>query len=222
MIILMTGKDIWSTYAETISKYFFNDNLIVYRGKLGMPLPSDLSSIQYNMIISFMSPWIVPVWALQKSSININFHPGSCEYPGIGSYNFALLEKATEFGAVCHHMDKMVDSGQIILERIFDVRKCENVESLKLRTMVTMLSMFHDVATILYKKQDLPVSDSKWTRKPFTKQDLDAVRRIDKGMTAEQIELRIKSLTYPGSPSTYVEHGGVRFWSPVPDRLPLA
>ena len=40
-----------------------------------------------------MSPWVLNNKILKKTNMyNINFHPGSPKYPGIGCFNFAILK----------------------------------------------------------------------------------------------------------------------------------
>ena len=51
-----------------------------------------------QVLLSFLSPWIVPQEALDRFSLALNFHPGPREYPGTGCYNFALYEGAREYG----------------------------------------------------------------------------------------------------------------------------
>ena len=57
--------------------------------------PSQITEKKYDLLISYISTWIVPKAVLAKTKRwNINFHPGSLEYPGIGCFNFAIFDSA--------------------------------------------------------------------------------------------------------------------------------
>jgi methionyl-tRNA formyltransferase len=159
---------------------------------------------------------------LTRSGTSINFHPASVDYPGIGCYNFALYDEAPEFGAVCHHMLAKVDTGTVIEERRFPLFPSDTVESLKLRTMVTMLAMFHDICSLIAASSPLPVAERQWARKAFTRKQMEALKEIDAEMSPEEIARRVRAGTYPGYPGPSLSVGGHRFYYPVPDRPPLA
>jgi len=173
-------------------------------------------------LISFLSPWIIPTNVLARQALAINFHPGSSEYPGIGCYNFAIYEGATSYGATCHHMAPRVDSGPIILERRFRCLPNETVEGLKLRTMVLMLGMCHDILCKVATGEKLPASEITWTRKPFTRKQLNELGRVTLNMPREEIERRVRASTYPGFPGASILVQGQTFVAPVPQREPLA
>ena len=75
----------------------FIDDCDVFFGGLNDPFPGDAKKNHYDILISYISPWIVPVEILEKTKKwNINFHPGPPEYPGIGCLNFAIFDKAKQ------------------------------------------------------------------------------------------------------------------------------
>jgi methionyl-tRNA formyltransferase len=167
-------------------------------------------------VLSFISPWIVPASVLDKSALSLNFHPGSCDYPGIGCYNFALYEEARQFGPVCHHMLPKVDSGTVVKEILFPVLPQDRVETLKLRTMVAMLALFHEMLGLIATGQTLPVSSRQWTRKPFTRRQLDALGEITPGMSKDEENRRIRAMAYPGFPGAYRLEGTEKHYYPIP------
>ena len=66
-------------YSNKITK-----NIDVYYGIASDPFPFKIKQENYDLLISYISPWIVPKAILDKTKRwNINFHPGSPEYPGI-------------------------------------------------------------------------------------------------------------------------------------------
>ena len=221
-ILLLTKQDVWSCHAGDLARAIFGEALQWEQGKPGDAPPATFSLPSYSMMLSFLSPWIVPAEVLTKSPLSLNFHPGSCDYPGIGCYNFALYEEATQFGAVCHHMLPKIDSGEIVSETLFPVLPEDRVETLKLRTMVAMLALFQEVISLLAQEKTLPRSPRQWTRKAFTRKELDALCEITPDMTRDEVNRRIRATTYPGYPGPYLLKNGRKEPYPVPPAPPLA
>ena len=213
-VILLTKKTDWCDKARELAQFFWEKELIVLSANVGDPLPKLSTLINPEepfQIISFLSPWIVPKSWLERSSLAINFHPGSVDYPGIGCYNFALYEEAVEYGCVCHHMMPLVDTGLIIEQALFSVLANETVYSLKERTMLTMLHLFHQIAEKIKKGQSLKASEINWTRKPLTRKELDELGRVSQEMSREEIQRRIRAMDFKGYPGAYMELNGCRF-----------
>lgn len=220
--LLLSKKDLWSNHAGTLAQSMFGERLIWKKGAAGDPAPDITDVKSFGCIISFLSPWIVPAKWLSKSALSINFHPGSCDYPGIGCYNFALYEEAKVFGAVCHHMLPTVDSGVVISESLFSVFAYDRVETLKLRTMVTMLAMFHEIICHIAQNTPLPVNTRQWQRKPFTRKQLNALCEITPEMNEAEKSRRIRSTTYPGFSGPYLLLHNSKKPYPVPPGPPIA
>ena len=223
-VILFCKSDFWSNHASSLARIIFGERVYVIKGGVDSeePLPDGLQFIKPKFVISFLSPWILPHWLLRHCSLAINFHPGSRRYPGIGCYNFALYENAPTYGCVCHHMTERVDEGDIILEREFRVLEDETVESLKFRTMIEMLQLYHSILCVISDGFSLPEAKILWERKPFTRKQLNELCVIAPEMTPEEVNRRIRATTYPGYPGAQIEVHGVCFRAAVPDRDPLA
>jgi methionyl-tRNA formyltransferase len=148
-------------------------------------------------IISYLSRWVVPEYLLKKAKVaSINFHPGSPDYPGIGCNNFALYEEAKEYGVTCHHMASRVDTGAIIAVKRFPVFPTDNVATLLLRTYDYQLVLFYEIVSLILEGKELPVSEERWTRKPFSRKEFDELGRITPDMTKEEIGKRIRATTF--------------------------
>ena len=221
-IILLAKQDPFSRQAVDLAGILFGEKARVFTGTVGDPIPAELVAAQPKVLFSFLSPWIVPQRVLDNCELALNFHPGSTDYPGIGCYNFALNEEAETFGAVCHHMLAKVDTGLIVEERTFEVLPTDSVESLKYRTMITMVALFHDIATRIAAGRELPKAERQWSRRPFTRREMEDLKRIDPNAPPGEIRRRLRATIYPGYPGPYVEVGPERFFAPVPDRPALA
>ena len=203
ILMLSKNNNVFCDYADFLLRSHFNENNIIsIRGDSSTqetPIFSELSGRNPTYIISFLSPWIIPTIVLQSAQkAAINFHPGSPSYPGIGCYNFALYEKASTYGVTCHHMNTSVDTGDIIMTSYFSVSQYDTVESLKLKSMNHLLYCFDSIVSLIEKGLELPLSDEKWNRKPFTRKELNNLCYIPPDCTIEEANLKIRSAYYPG------------------------
>lgn len=166
-------------------------------GTWGDPLPESLEPWQGDFIISYLSRWVIPARVLAKAGrAAINFHPAPPEYPGIGCTNFALYEEAKEFGVTCHHMDARVDTGAIIAVRRFPVHPSDSVATLLARSQDQQLVLFYEIMDGILAGQDLPATQARWTRKPFTRKEVDQLGQITLDMGREEIARRIRAATF--------------------------
>lgn len=181
-------------------------------GRRGDPLPSEVQDWRGDMIVSYLSPWIIPSPVLKQASVAaINFHPGPPDYPGIGCTNFAIYREEKVFGVTCHHMDPTVDTGSIIAVRRFPLLPSDSVYSLTQRCYAEILALSYDIFGRLALGQSLPESDEKWTRKPYRRSQLNALCRIEPDMDFSEVRRRVRATTFPGAPGAYVEIAGIRF-----------
>ncbi|MDR2131978.1 MAG: hypothetical protein LBP30_01390 [Clostridiales Family XIII bacterium] len=180
---------------EFIQKNFANVTYCL--GEWGDPLPESIALWDGDYIVSYLSRWIVPEYVIKKAKkAAINFHPASPAYPGIGCNNFALYENASEYGVTCHHMDKKVDTGDIIAVKRFPVFLTDDVASLLLRTYHFQLVLFYEIVEKIIKGEELPISTEKWERKPFSRKEFNELRKITPGMDNAEIGKRIRATNY--------------------------
>jgi methionyl-tRNA formyltransferase len=188
----------------------FSD-VIACIGVWGDPLPDTARNWEGDYIISYLSRWVVPAFLLNRAhEAAINFHPASPEYPGIGCNNFALYEDAKEYGATCHHMYPQVDTGPIIAVKRFPVYPEDGVDEILKRTYEHMMELFFEVMGHLAEGKELPVSDEKWTRPPFTRVQFNELFIIRPDMDKDEIARRIRAVSYKHW-QPYVELQGYKF-----------
>jgi methionyl-tRNA formyltransferase len=181
-------------------------DVTIVEGEHGDPLPRELATWHGDYMIAFLAPWIVPADTLGRASkAAINFHPAPPEYPGIGCYNFAIYDGATTYGVTCHHMSPRVDSGPIVRVLRFPLLRGDSVALLKERSMAYLLTLFYDIATLVAHDAPLPGSPEVWTRRPYTRRELDALCRLSPDMDAAEIERRVRATTFPGKPGPYMD-----------------
>ena len=166
-------------------------------GAWGEPLPEEVRGWRGDYIVSYLSRWVVPQAVLATAAkAAINFHPASPDYPGIGCNNFALYENAAEYGVTCHHMAPKVDVGAIIRVLRFPVFLADDVAALLARTYDYQLVLFYEIAALLIQNKELPASQERWTRKPFTRKEFEALGKLNIEMPAEEIARRVRAIRY--------------------------
>jgi len=172
----------------------------------GERLP-DRADWSCDLLISFLCPRIVPDRILAQAGTAVNFHPAPPEYPGFGCYNFAIYDRAAEYGATCHRMAAVVDSGEIYAVRRFPVDAEMNPDTLQQRTLAEMYTLFADVLETLAQGRAFEVV-ANWTRPPTTRKDFEALREVPLGVDAGDIERRIRAFAHPNHDGAYIRlHG---------------
>jgi methionyl-tRNA formyltransferase len=185
-------------------------------GKWGDPLTDEIRGWDGDYIISYLSRWVVPDETIKHAKkAAINFHPASPDYPGIGCNNFALYENAKEYGVTCHHMAAKVDTGKIIAVKRFPIYPEDDVAALLTRTYENQIALFFEIARLLAEGKELPDPHETWTRPPFTRKQFNELFKITPNMPKEEINRRIRALSY-GPWQPYIEIEGYKFeYKPV-------
>lgn len=211
-ILLLAKKTEWCDKAVQFLKDHWGENIVIVQGEVSDPFPSELYNWQGEIIISFLSPWIIPKAVLDLATkAAMNFHPAPPEYPGTGCYNFALYEDAKQYGVTCHYMKEKVDTGDIIATKYFPVVPEESVYSLKEKSMQALLDLLKEIVNILVADQPLPRSELHWTRMPFTRKQLNELCRITLDMDDAEARRRVRAAYFPGAPGPFIEFGGCKF-----------
>jgi methionyl-tRNA formyltransferase len=196
--ILFLGKENDPYCAKALEFCQLASDSVTYSlGKWGDPLPEDVIAWEGDLIISYLSRWIVPAKLIKSAKMSaINFHPAPPEYPGVGCTNFALYNYADSYGVTCHHMNPEVDTGEIIDVKRFKVFGFDNVDSLLVRTYENQLVQFFEIFSKIISGEPLPNSEAKWTRKPFSRTELNKLSILSPDMSKDEITKRIRALNY--------------------------
>ena len=190
----------------------YSKDVYIYEGDNGDPFPKTAFSNDPGLVISYLSPWIIPQEILSKANPGaINFHPGPPEYPGIGCFNFAIYNREITYGVTAHKMDEKVDKGKIIGVKRFSFRKSDSVYKLSIKSYKHMLLLFYKVVKYINKYNNFPVCQEQWKRKPYRRLELEQLCKIEVGMEKEEIARRIKATTYPNMPGAYLEVDRYKF-----------
>ena len=164
--------------------------------------PKEIFETSYDMIIAYITGWIVPNTVLQNTiKWNLNFHPGPPEYPGTGCFNFAIYNETKEYGSTVNIMDPKVDTGKIVATERFKINSNETVETLSEKTYKSTFKLFKTVVDKIHSDNSLPKSDEIWARKPYKRADLEKLCEINYQMNENEINKRIRSTYLKGKPA---------------------
>ncbi len=196
--VLFIGKagDPHSESAAAYITLHFESPKIIF-SRRSDPFPAELLEWKGDLLISYLSQWIIPAALLEKARVAaINFHPGPPEYPGIGCTNFAMYHGEKTFGVTCHHMQARVDTGSIIAVRRFTILPIDTVYSITQHCYRLIRQLFTEMMEYFMQHGAFPQSGESWTRKPFTRKQLNELCILHPEMSPEEIRLRLKVTTF--------------------------
>ncbi len=212
MDVLFFGKECDPFVQEALNLLrSLSDRVRAHIGNRHQRVP-EINGEGFDLVISYLSPWIIPSSILKLARVAaINFHPAPPEYPGIGCTNFALYEGVTEYGVTCHQMNSKVDTGAIVAVSRFPVDPKDSVYSLTQRCYQEMSQLFTEIMPDILAGKPVPESSERWARRPFTREELNALCEVKSSMNVDEIRRRVRATTYPGMPGAYVMLGGIKF-----------
>ena len=207
--ILFIGKkdDFFSKIAAEYLSQNIMESTIIFSAK-GDKIPDDIYNWKGDYIISYLAQWIIPGSMLENAAHGgINLHPGSPDYPGIGCTNFAIYNEEKIFGITCHYMLPKVDTGKIIMVERFSINENDTVFTLTQRAYSAILHTFYKLIDILVAGNKPQFSDEEWTRKPYTRKELNELCEIKLDMSDEEKNRRIKSTTFGTQKWAFIKSG---------------
>ena len=165
----------------------------------------------YDYVVCYLSKQILKsIFLSRTKKLNINIHPGPSKYPGIGCFNFALYNNEKTYGAVAHIINERIDNGKIIKEIKFRINRNYDVSKLANTTYKNMIFLTKDIVKMI-KKNNITISNTKWKRKAYTRNDLNKLAEIKINYSKKKILKILKCLYMSGKPSPYIYLKGIKF-----------
>lgn len=155
-----------------------------------------------DFIFSFKNYCILKSKIIESARyMAINFHPGTPDYPGSGSYNWAIYHGADKFGVTVHLIDEKIDHGKILDVFKFPTGSISDPATLKSTCDVFSVQVFKDIINKIDilgqdwidNKTCFEDHDHKWKRPARSIKDLDKMREITPYMNREELLSRIYS-----------------------------
>ena len=143
--------------------------------------------------------------------LNINFHPGPPKYPGIGCYNFALLNNEKKYGVTAHEINEKIDNGKIITTRYFTLPKNCSLEMMIKLSYENLIKLFCEVIKMI-KDNNLNFSNEYWKRKAYTRKDLDKASEIKLTFNKVKILKILKCFYLKNKPPPFIKFRNIKFY----------
>lgn len=145
-------------------------------------------------LIAFSTNVIVPAEILVHFHYNcINFHPGPPDYPGYRPTGFALYQGARRFGVTAHYMVDRVDEGPIVATETFDIAPDAELLDVVGEAYGQLARLFVKLAPRLIETaRPLPRAGVSWSGRKSTRASYEAMRRVEPGVDAAELALRIR------------------------------
>jgi len=205
ILLLVNKEKKFSNQIINITKKKFKNSKILDHNE---PLDESKS---YDYVLSYLSKKILKKKFLQSTKqYNINFHPGNSKYPGIGCFNFALYNNEKNYGVTAHIMSEKVDTGKIIAERKFKIKKNFNVKMISERSYLEMFKLYKEILYMI-KNNEVKFSSIEWKRKPYQRSDLNNLSKINFNDTKLTILKKIRCTYFEGKPKPYTLIKGIKF-----------
>lgn len=198
-VLALGCKD--NIFVETANDYLFGrlgENLTFVKGRDGDPFPEDLGWLEFDYLISLLSPWVVPEFLLKKTKrAAINFHLGPPEYPGVSPIHFALYDNVDSYGVTCHYIDNVIYYGVIIKVTRFKIGLNESPESVLKKTYSYMTTLFYRVIDEILSGGELPLATGEnWSNKIRTEEELCLLSELSVDMGKKEFENRIRAFSF--------------------------
>jgi methionyl-tRNA formyltransferase len=167
-------------------------------------VPAELCTWQGDLIISYRTAFIVPEKILKKAQMAaINFHPASPEYPGSGSYSWALYEMANHFGSTAHIMTEKIDAGPILITQTWPISEQDTVQTLFIRAQQNLFELFKQFIQNLFaggaefvQQQQKENHHLSWRGPARRIEDLDTLMNIPINADETEMARRIRATHY--------------------------
>jgi len=166
----------------------------------------DLARMGFDWLININSTIILPaaVLALARAA-SINMHPGRLpEYAGLHTHQWALRNGEMNFAITIHFMEAGLDTGDIILQREFEISPRDTGLSLYYKCMREGVRGLTEVLQMILAGQELPRIPQDLSRYRLFRHRDALESRIDWSKSAAEIERFIRAGNYaPLNSPTY-------------------
>ena len=157
----------------------------------------DLKDVDLVLSFLFWKRIRRPLIALGRVGC-LNFHPAPLpDMRGMGGYNVAIVEGREEWGVSAHFVDEQFDTGDFVqVDRFAIDAQAETALSLDIKSQEHLLTVFGAVTDLALAGQELPRTPQGEGRY-VTREEFEALRRVQPDDPPELIERRIRAFWYP-------------------------
>jgi hypothetical protein len=121
----------------------------------GPPL-AKIAAARWELAISFYSDLVLSPAALAAIRLPLNIHPALPRIRGVGHDLVPLVENHAEIGTTLHRMDRIVDSGEILLVHEVKLPPRQTYASLRKLNQSLCLAMLDSICAMMVEARDVP------------------------------------------------------------------
>jgi methionyl-tRNA formyltransferase len=138
----------------------------------------------------------------------LNFHPAPLpDFRGVGGYNVAILEGASEWGVSCHFVDEHFDTGDLVAVERFPIDpESETALSLDTASQAHLAELFERVMQSLLDGDELPRTPQGEGRY-VSREEFEELRVVRPG---DDIARKLRAFWYPPWPGAVIDVDGRR------------
>lgn len=167
-----------------------------------------LVDIDYDILFSFVYPFIIEQQWLDKAKLCINLHEAPLpRYRGCNGYSYCILESAETYGTTLHIMDGELDHGDIIRQATFPTDANETAKELYQRTIDYSTKMLIEALPAI-AQQDFGTTVNDCENEPIhSRNSLDEMKMLslDTVSSTDQLYQYTRALDFmPFEPAYYV------------------
>ncbi|MGI8844881.1 MAG: formyltransferase family protein [Thermoleophilaceae bacterium] len=138
----------------------------------------------------------------------LNFHPAPLpDIRGLGGFNVAILEGFQEWGVSAHFVDEEFDTGDLVEVERFPIAPGATALSLDIDSQARLLGVFRRVIDAALAAGELPRT-AQGDGRYVTREQFEAMRRVQPGEDAATLERRIRAFWYPPYDGATMEVAG--------------
>ena len=159
-----------------------------------------IGNLSYDYIFCFRSYYILKSDILKKcNKAAINFHPGTPQYRGVGSINYAINDGAKFYGSTAHIINNAIDKGKILNIIKFKLNQSSTVENSLKKTYKVMLRQAIYVIKLLNRSEKNLMKlikknrTKKWSKKIRTRKDLNKFYEISININKKNLLKKIRA-----------------------------
>jgi len=142
----------------------------------------------------------------QKGALNL--HPGKLpEYAGLHTHQWAIRHGETSFGVTLHYMKPGIDTGDIVLQQTFPVKRRDNGLTLYMKCLREGIKLIREALDYMAEQKPLPAIPQDLSQRKLYTHKMALNGRIDWQQPAEAIFNFIRAADYtPFQSPTYTPY----------------
>lgn len=127
-VLITTGN---SKVRQCIQTHYNNVNVIECDRLDKHSLLEIITSLNYNMLITYRCPYILPLACIENLTFGgYNIHPSLLpQYAGLNPWDAIFKNKEKKGGVTIHRLTEKADEGEILMQRDYQITNIDTIKS---------------------------------------------------------------------------------------------